>query len=357
MNINRNNYQEFFLDYFEGALEPHEVAELMVFLEANPDLNSEFEDFEEIKLLPVNKGFQNKKSLKKHQYKTVGEITAFNYEEWLVAGIENDLSPKEQGELESFLDINPPAKLEYSHFIRSRLIPEEVMLENKDELKKKGVILFYRPALVASLAIAASILIFLAVYLQVNNQPDNQRIATTTELERIEPVSGKIVIEEKVHEVSLRDQQLQISQPLEILNTSETTLLSENWPDFAGMEALRINPDVLSANFGTKPTLLAINTRQDYITEPNVLPSQPLIRETKSSFASRFINGVFSNIFGKRDPNKKSLLEYTVDGYNLMADREVEVEKHYDASGNLVAYRVNGELVKIGHKVNSTLGE
>ena len=42
-NINRNNYEAFLLDYVEQNLTAELVAELMLFLEQNPDLKAELE--------------------------------------------------------------------------------------------------------------------------------------------------------------------------------------------------------------------------------------------------------------------------------------------------------------------------
>ncbi len=50
MSINRNNYEAFFLDYFEGRLPEEGKEELMRFLELNPDLKKEFEGFEPVYL-------------------------------------------------------------------------------------------------------------------------------------------------------------------------------------------------------------------------------------------------------------------------------------------------------------------
>ena len=45
MNIDKNNYEAFFLDYHEGNLSPQEVADLYLFLSQYPELKKEFEDF------------------------------------------------------------------------------------------------------------------------------------------------------------------------------------------------------------------------------------------------------------------------------------------------------------------------
>jgi hypothetical protein len=42
-------------------------------------------------------------------------------------------------------------------------------------------------------------------------------------------------------------------------------------------------------------------------------------------------------------PERKSFLEYTIEGYNLMADKNVTLEKEVDESGRVIAYSLDGE--------------
>ena len=68
MSINRHNYEAYFLDYYEKNLNPAQVKELMSFLDHNPDLKDEFNDFELISLESDNQvSFPSKQSLKKNE--------------------------------------------------------------------------------------------------------------------------------------------------------------------------------------------------------------------------------------------------------------------------------------------------
>ena len=63
--INRSNYEVWFIDYADGKLSHEHVAELLLFLEENPDLKNEFGFFEPVEL-PVDKvEFPFKENLKK----------------------------------------------------------------------------------------------------------------------------------------------------------------------------------------------------------------------------------------------------------------------------------------------------
>lgn len=70
MNINRNNYEEFFIDYIDGKLTAEEVAELMLFVAANPDLREELNMLEQSPVLELAgaETFNNKEQLKKKEF-------------------------------------------------------------------------------------------------------------------------------------------------------------------------------------------------------------------------------------------------------------------------------------------------
>jgi len=84
--ITRKNYEAYLLDYVEGNLSPELIAELMLFLEQNPDLKEVLEDFEIHKLEPVEDLGFDKTRLKKE----TGIITSDNYEDFIIAEVESN---------------------------------------------------------------------------------------------------------------------------------------------------------------------------------------------------------------------------------------------------------------------------
>jgi hypothetical protein len=63
MDINRNNYETFFLLYLDRELKPEEVLKVEKFLTENPDLQKEFAILKQTILLPFNMVFESKASL------------------------------------------------------------------------------------------------------------------------------------------------------------------------------------------------------------------------------------------------------------------------------------------------------
>ena len=108
MKINKDNYEAYFLDYHEGNLKPSEAEELFVFLELHPELNSEFEEFEGISVVPDDAiNFPGKESLKKTGIPLTAQITFQNAEDFLIAETEGNLTIAEKEQLEGFIKENP----------------------------------------------------------------------------------------------------------------------------------------------------------------------------------------------------------------------------------------------------------
>ncbi|MDP9041549.1 MAG: hypothetical protein M3N30_06170 [Bacteroidota bacterium] len=63
MDINRNNYETFFLLYLDGELKPPEMLQVENFVRENPDLHKEFSVLQQAVLLPGDEVFENKESL------------------------------------------------------------------------------------------------------------------------------------------------------------------------------------------------------------------------------------------------------------------------------------------------------
>ena len=93
-----------------------------------------------------------------------------------------------------------------------------------------------------------------------------------------------------------------------------------------------------SRNITTEEFIYANLNDTVNIGEPNV----------ERSFLRRFITGITSKFINVDKPQNKSFLEYTIDGYNFIADKEVEVDKELDENGKVIAYKVNGENISLG---------
>lgn len=142
MKIDRHNCEAFFLDYYENNLTPVEVAELLCFLEENPDLKEIFEGFESLSLSPEKIGYPGKEALKKKLTedeidRTLNEpITAVNAELFLIASAEGTLNPEQEFRLKNYLSEHPEWESSRRQISLSHLPAENIAWENKDQLRR-----------------------------------------------------------------------------------------------------------------------------------------------------------------------------------------------------------------------------
>jgi hypothetical protein len=137
MNINRNNYEEYFLLYADDELSKAERKMVEVFVKENPEFREEFCMLkitinipdDEIKLEDKSFLFRNESSF---------FINKNNYEEVFVLYHDNELSEKEKLETESFLTQHPELKSEFELIGKAKLSPEtSIVYPDKKELYRK----------------------------------------------------------------------------------------------------------------------------------------------------------------------------------------------------------------------------
>ncbi|MEI6823191.1 MAG: lipocalin/fatty-acid binding family protein [Bacteroidota bacterium] len=175
MSINKNNYEIYILDYYEGTLTMSEEHELQAFLIANPDIKEEFDSFENISIVPDKQvRFDLKLALKQTPDTSKVIINDTNYKEYFIASIEGDLDNSQQKQLEIFLQNNPTLKDEYKLFSLTKLIPDTtIVFENKKDLKKFTLGNINKKVNYATVAIAASFLILFGASLFIKNNQNN----------------------------------------------------------------------------------------------------------------------------------------------------------------------------------------
>jgi len=133
MNINRQNIELLFFEYFEGNLSSDEIKELFLFLDKNPDLKEQFDSYLNTKLLPDTKiRFEKKDSLKKP-----AEDDIDSFELLCIKYIENDLNEDEQKNLFKLISESKEKQKIFDLYQKSVLKCEDTIeFSNKESLKK-----------------------------------------------------------------------------------------------------------------------------------------------------------------------------------------------------------------------------
>lgn len=132
--ITRENYEEHFLDYFEGCLSEKEVEMLLRFLSQNPDLEDEFYLLMQ-QSSDVVLSADDFSSLTVKREANIGyELSTFDY--LCVADLEHDITGEEQSLLIGSIEGNKKLKQDYLSYQNTKLAVEEVACPFKEELKK-----------------------------------------------------------------------------------------------------------------------------------------------------------------------------------------------------------------------------
>jgi hypothetical protein len=134
MNITRDNYEVFFLDFLEGNLKVDQIDQFLDFLNQNPDLKEELQLFESLNLPKEQVVFNGK-----HQLYKDGSDHRNGEDNRIIAYLEDDLSSDERLLFENHLADDPDLKKEYKLFLQTRLIPDHsIHFTNKNKIYKKS---------------------------------------------------------------------------------------------------------------------------------------------------------------------------------------------------------------------------
>jgi len=137
MKIDRNNYEEFFLLYVDNELTAEQKNSVQQFIQENPDLAGELEILQQVTLKADDAViFDGKEMLLKKE--TDSFINMTNYEEYLIAYIDNELTDAERIEFFKFASAHPSVKEELDIYQQTKLQPEkEIVFANKEVLYRR----------------------------------------------------------------------------------------------------------------------------------------------------------------------------------------------------------------------------
>lgn len=341
MEINRNNCESYFFEYWEGNLNPYEREAVLRFLDSNPDLRDEFSQTEMLFLKPEPAiHFPDRDSLKKDPVVPSGSINEDNYDEFFVEYHEDRLSPDRKADVERFANKNPSLLKEFNAFKMCYLEPDTlIMYPDKESLKKRRKILPISPT--AAMAAAASLLIMAGIYFVLVWNRDT--LSTRTSLARMEPVKyrcekpspGMIGLRASAYFTAFD------------LNTETSLVTGEK-----GRKVIEISsipstlPGQLTAGSEAQVSIMANIPEREiyayYYLEEIMTDGEPVMEPGNKTVAGKILSGIGRNIASVFDPvfkgdEDKTLIELSVEGYNLLADKDMQVNKKTDEDGNILS--------------------
>jgi len=142
MNIDRHNYEEYFLLYIDNELSVDQKRRVELFVRENPDLEEELVMLKQSRLIPDESIiFDKKHLLMKEGIAPDSANNSFinlnNYEQWLIMYVDDELNAQERMAVEKFARAHPHVQEEVTIFLQTKLQPEEIAFPNKEILYKR----------------------------------------------------------------------------------------------------------------------------------------------------------------------------------------------------------------------------
>lgn len=354
MNINKNNYEAFFLDYHEGNLTPHQVADLLLFIEQHPELKQEFESFENITLQDLNAiEFENKNELKR----VTGSTRSEGWDEVMIASVEGILTKEETVLLNKQLSIDAKLQHEFLLYQKTKLAADvSIVFENKKDLKrkeKKVIPLYYY------FAVAASILLLMGLFFMFNDSPEQQKLAD----EKVQ--NSKVNMQTAVNERSSIVENNKEEKTLANFTVPVTQVLKRTRANTKKQISVPENKEV------PQPVIennIALNDQENKREQPTAYNEQPTannqqpttnnqqlptnskepaeflsLRELAAAKIKEKITDQPTLIAEKKTGRLKKLTgwdiaEIAAKGFNKLSGRNVEVKPTYNDDGDVIAY-------------------
>jgi hypothetical protein len=351
IEINRNNYEEYFLDFLEGNLSPSENDLLMSFLNSNPDLKEELELLNELPEIRVEETFLEKSALKKSSSNV--ESNSDNFNELCIARIEGDLSKEECSEFDSFINENSKREKEFELFKLTKVKADHnIVYRNKQELKKSTFNLFLFKNRYSIISAAASIVIALALFTLI---PKNTEDLPLNISEVTEKNDEKEVYEQVKTEQSSNEQIAEIVKPaiiekVESVNKTEFNVIKSIVDSVTIAEQIRDN------NQYAKLTPRAIELKYQLINK-DIIYTEPVIyqfaevgsNKNRHFSVKSLVAGVVNKEVFNRDRKDKiemfDVAQASLNGINRITGSNMTLTRIYDENGVPDKTEFNSKLI------------
>lgn len=166
MNINRDNYESWFLLYIDAELSAEEMQEVEAFAAAHPDLQSELDLLLDTRLTDDTPVVFDKSSLLRSEY---AAINSSNCEEQFLLYVDEELDATDKTAVETFVLQHPEKQDAFTLLKQTKLQPEQISFPDKASLyreeKKERPIIFmqWRRLAVAAALIGMAVLVWTIV--------------------------------------------------------------------------------------------------------------------------------------------------------------------------------------------------
>jgi hypothetical protein len=350
-NINRHNYEAFFLDYIEGNLSPSEEKELIEFIEINYDLKKELNDWEDIKLTPSEEeNFTGKPELKKNNAVFPNETP---FEEQCIAKFEGDLSQQEENlfDLELKQDINKYKT--YKTYEKTKLFPDQsIVYPGKKDLKARDTktVNLFRIPLQPVLATAASITLIVGLFFNTKtNQTNSYQNYSTIE---------SIKINKQINKKAYKQNYLGTNKN-DINNIKDLNIDIKKFLPIAKVEVL----NTFNSSYASIEKIQSISITDQKLYSFKADKKQPINQKIPRNLKNDNNSSLFSLestklnpklIYANKGNSNFSLLDIadlSFKGISKLTGKEIALKRTYNKNGELKKLAFKTETFSISTKV------
>ncbi len=371
MNITRENYESFFLDYLEGSLDSSRMEEMHVFLERNPDLKAEMEEFEQVYLPADTILFPEKEQLKKNAAHWE-DMDEQSFDHLYIAKLEGDLRPDEEKALDQLLLKQPQRRKELELYFKTKLKPLPVIFPDKLILKRKTSV-FRQKSFWYSMSAAASIMLILVFSFILGRFLNPSEERTFVEVPSIESgdatVSEKVAAEEKEF-TAAGDQQAteQIVHTEEFGTAESIDIVAMHVFEPGEQENESVSVDLSEIVADHRITMETLSMREytpihtnHYVAlvipesseGENEAPADYLtLRELVARRLKRAVSAEESGESGREERiTFLDIAEAGVRGVNRVSGSDMKLDRYYDENGDLTSYAFTSRTLSFSHEV------
>ena len=338
MTINRHNYEEFLVDYLDGRLNPSLVAELLVFLDQNPDVKDELDGLQDVVLIGETIAYPNKSTLKKKSFLKNGIDDEFEY--LCIASAEDILSQDERATLEKIIQEEPNKQFHYLIFQKTIINPDlSITFPAKSRLKRASLVPIRLSTLRRAISIAASVAIIIGGYtigtLMLNNNPSDNYFKPNIAESTIPVV--KTTTTEVQNKVASTNE-----KPIRTIPNQEN--ISEKNEAVSTQKSARINIEESIPNI-----IRSIEIKEISIQE-NPQPEQLAEFVAKYATAYQVPNNYTqqeSNVKGNRakEVGVFEIIQYGVQSFGKLIGSDINLKANKDKKGNIEKINFESSLV------------
>ncbi len=349
MNITRENYEAYIIDYLDGKLNPVQSAELMHFLSQNPDLEEEFNEFESIKINSSKEMKLNKEELKR-DFSDIKQINDENFDEFCVANFEGDLNNQDECRLKEYLKKYPEKQKDFDLYSKIYLSPDySIKYSEKNSIKKISPFIRRKNLLLyVTSAAAAILLLILIVYM-----PGKDREGIS-EIQVADNITEENISSQKEYEnnVEVTEKQITKGKKYKVLENIKNEKIAEKISDNLPKDNTDDKREALEY---LTPISAQLNNTVEYAdlimnTEIKTIKSVDKNKYALKEFANQYLENINDHSIHEIILNKINvwaIAEAGIKSFNYLTESEVMLKKQVSSDGAIVAFALNSESFSI----------